>query len=267
MDKRLPQVDDAWTKKRKIGRQKVSKSISGRDVKNMESAWHFAREIGKPLNRFITFRPCDINVQTLKQRIGTWTKWRNRLAQFARDNNFEFTCLWTRESERKTGKNEHLHILMHVPAGRLKRFDALVKQWPGDPQEIDCRPSTYQTQITPSGKQKNVLTYVTKNSPQAAYTGRRFYQAGGPILGKRCGTSRNLSPQTRACANVRGILMRDLRLGAHARRIATCPPHKRTELLNRKMAKSPVILEEKIRRKIENKSDNSSKLAILRAAA
>jgi hypothetical protein len=156
-----------------------------------------------------------------------------------------------------------MHVLMHVPQRHIQRFDALIKKWPDDAQEIDCRPATYRTQTTTSGKQTNVMTYITKNSPQAAYGGKRLYQPGGPILGKRCDSSRNLSADERARAAVRGVLRRELRLPYRG---TSCPAHKRIEYLNQKTAKSAVIVEEKIPRKIENKSNNSSKLEISKAA-
>ncbi len=53
--------------------------------------------------------------------------WRNKSAQFARDNGFDFTCVWTRESERDTGLKEHMHVLMHVPCDQQRRFKTVVK--------------------------------------------------------------------------------------------------------------------------------------------
>jgi hypothetical protein len=201
-----------WTRKDKIGRRKVTRSLSLKQVKDIESGWHHARQIGMPFNRFITIRPRDINDQAPDRRILTWSGWRNKLAQFARDNDFDFTCLWTRESQRETGLNEHMHLLMHVPRPLLPRFDKVVKRWCNGTDEIDVRNCSYQTRSNTKGGQSNVITYITKNSPQAGRFLNRTIQLGGPIFGKRYGLSGNLTVRARARAEVRGGLRRDLRL-------------------------------------------------------
>jgi hypothetical protein len=206
-----------WTAKGKIGRRKVTKSLKISEVIDLQSAWHHANKIGCPLNRFITFRPADINDQSPDQRIETWTVWRNKLAQFARDNSFEFTCLWTRESQRNTGQNEHMHVLMHVPPRLKHRFDKVVRGWPDGSADIDVRPCSYRTKTNHKGGPSNVLTYVSKNSPQAGRFLDRVIQLGGPIFGKRYGLSRNLTARARSCAEVRGGLQRDLRLPSAVR--------------------------------------------------
>lgn len=229
-----------WTTKRRMGRRKVTKSIAARDVNQIEAAWHFARLVGMPLNRLITFCPRNIDSQMPEQRINTWTRWRNRLAQFARDNNFEFKCIWTRESQRGTGTNEHMHVLMHVPPKLLLKFDEVVRGWPDHPEEIDCRPASYRTKTTSSGKRTNVMTYVTKNSPQAAYTGTRIYQPGGPILGKRFGMSRNLAAPARSRAEVRNVLRREFRLPIAPSGVTACAPHKVRIPVSAKFRRKPL---------------------------
>ena len=201
-----------WTAKGRIGRRKVTRSLTLPQVKDLQSGWLHANTIGLPINRFVTFRPSDINEQNPEQRIQTWTMWRNKLAQFARDHGFDFTCLWTRESQRHTALNEHLHVLMHVPPHLHRRFDKVVRAWCNGSDEIDVRPCTYQTRQNGKGGHKNVLTYVTKNSPQAGRFLQRTIQLGGPIFGKRYGLSRNLTARARSRHEVRGGLRRELRL-------------------------------------------------------
>lgn len=212
-----------WTRKTKIGRRKVTRELRLPAVRDLNSAWHHARMIGHPVNRFITFRPDDINEQNPEQRIATWSAWRNKLAQFARDHRFDFTCLWTRESERHSGRNEHLHVLMHIPPALHRRFDDLVRSWCGHTDEIDVRRCSYQTRRNKKGGDESVLTYVSKNSPQAGrYLGRRI-QLGGPIFGKRYGLSRNLDARARARHEVTGGLRRDLGLASITGGDATPP--------------------------------------------
>ena len=201
-----------WTSKTKIGRRRVSRALKLTQVRELESAWHHARRLGQPMNKFITFRPQKINDQNPEQRIHTWTAWRNKLAQFARDHGFAFTCLWTRESERHSGRNEHMHVLMHVPPRLWRRFNKVVKGWCDGTEEIDVTPCDYRTRTNKKGGQENILTYVTKNSPQAGRFLGRTIQLGGPILGNRYGLSRNLTARARAQAEVAGVLRRDLGL-------------------------------------------------------
>lgn len=201
-----------WTRKTKIGRRKITRALGLPAVRDLTSAWHHARMIGRPANRFITFRPHDIDDQNPEQRITTWTMWRNKLAQFSRDHRFDFTCLWTRESERHTGRHEHLHVLMHVPRDLQRRFDNLVESWCGSTDEIDVRGCTYRTTRNQKGGEKSVLTYISKNSPQAGRYLNRTIQLGGPIFGKRYGLSTNLTARARARHEVVGGLRRDLGL-------------------------------------------------------
>lgn len=193
-----------WTKERKIGRQRVGRSILGRLVKAIDQAWMFARSIGLPLNRFLSVRIPGIDNVPPERRSALWSRYRNRLAQFARDNRFAFACVWSRESEPGSGNKEHMHVVMHVPPKLQDQFDAMIDRWSralddehgsgggSNSAAIDCRPSTYRTRRSSSGKKRNVITYITKNSPQAAWTKERSFQKGGPIVGKRCGMTRNL---------------------------------------------------------------------------
>lgn len=201
-----------WTKKTKIGRRSITRQLTLRQVTDLKSAWHHARTIGQPVNRFITFRPRDINDQDPDQRIKTWWGWRNKLAQFARDNGFDFTCLWTRESKRETARDEHLHVLMHVPPQFQKRFDKVVRAWCNGSDEIDVRGSTYRTRRNEKGGEESVLTYIAKNSPQAGRYLNHTIQYGGPIFGRRYGLSTNLTARARSRDEVHGRLRRDLRL-------------------------------------------------------
>lgn len=201
-----------WIRKTKIGRRRITRALGLPAVRDLTSAWHHARAIGQPVNRFITFRPHDIDDQNPEQRIVTWTTWRNRLAQFARDHGFDFTCLWTRESERHTGRHEHLHVLMHVPRDQQRRFDNLVGTWCDGTDEIDVRGCTYRITRNQKGGDKSVLSYISKNSPQAGRYLNRTIQLGGPIFGKRYGLSTNLTARARARHEVVGGLRRDLGL-------------------------------------------------------
>ncbi|MBK3664900.1 hypothetical protein JJE66_27190 [Bradyrhizobium diazoefficiens] len=249
-----------WTTKRRIGRRKVSRSIPGRAVRALEAAWHFSRAIAKPMNRFVTIRPSDIDECTPVERIEIWQRWRNRLAQFARDNGFPFTSIWTRESEPDTGRKEHLHLLMHVPRKRLAQFDELMAAWDGGTEQILNEPADYGTKVTDTGRYKNVFNYLTKNSPQAAYKRKRYFRSGGPILGKRFGTTANIGGKARAVAEVRGGLRRDLGLAPASAASTTYASHKRgISIYDGNSGKTPVFTTEMSPSKIPGNSNYPSK--------
>ncbi len=103
---------ETWTRKRKIGRLKESRSIPARTVSNLTNAWYFAAQgLGLNFNLFVTVRPKDIDSLTPRQRITRWEEIRNKIAQFARDHGYECVLIWARESDPGTGRNEHLHVL------------------------------------------------------------------------------------------------------------------------------------------------------------
>jgi hypothetical protein len=249
-----------WTTKRRIGKRKVSRSIPGKAVRELEAAWRFAKSIGQPMNRFVTIKPSGIDDHTPVGRIKIWQHWRNRLAQFARDNGFPFTSVWTRESEPDTGRKEHLHLLMHVPRKQLRQFDDLMDQWDGKTGQILNEPAGYDTRVTETGRHKNVFNYMTKNSPQAAYKRKRYFRSGGPILGKRFGTTANIAGKARAVAEVRGGLRRDLRLAPAPAGLTAYPSHKRgISIYDGNSGQVPVLTTEMRPLKIPDNSNYPSK--------
>lgn len=199
-----------WQRKRKIGRRKVSRSLSADVVANLTKAWYFAAQsLGLNCNILATVRPHDIDNLTPLERIALWHDILNKIAQFARDHDFECVHIWSRESDPDTGTNEHLHVLTHIPPKLIRRFRATASGWFARPAEIDIRPANYRIRRTPSGKQRSAIGYLTKNSPQAAYGRPREYRKGGPILGKRAGCSRNIDARARAAWEARRAIQRE----------------------------------------------------------
>jgi hypothetical protein len=193
-----------WTKKRKIGRLKVTRSIEAKTVWNLTAAWYFAAQtLGLNFNLFVTIRPADIDNLTPLERITYWQRILNKIAQFARDHGYECVLIWSRESDRGTGTNEHLHVLTHIPRGLRAAFERNAAGWYGDAVEIDTRPATYRVRWTRKGARRSAITYITKNSPKAAHGTDRDYRLGGPILGKRVGCSRNIDAAARASHQAR----------------------------------------------------------------
>ena len=189
---------ERWQRKRKIGRRKVSRSLPAKVVANLTEAWYFAARVGLNCNQFVTIRPLDSNGLTPPECQVRWQDILNKIAQFARDHDFEGVLIWSRESDPGTGANEHLHVLTHIPPKLIRRFRETASGWFAKAGEINIRHADYRIRWTASGKQRSAIGYITKNSPQAAHGTDRDYRKGGPILGKRVGCSRNIDATARA---------------------------------------------------------------------
>jgi hypothetical protein len=211
---RATETWEGWHRKRKIGRRKVSRSLSAAVVVNLTEAWYFASHIGLNCNLFVTVRPHDIDGLAPPERQERWQDVLNQIGQFARDHDFECIHIWSRESDPGTGTNEHLHILTHVPPRLVRRFKDNASGWFTRGAEIDIRRADYRTRWTASGKQRSAIGYLTKNSPQAAYGRPREYRKGGPILGKRAGCSRNIDASARAAWEARRVIRREFGIPA-----------------------------------------------------
>lgn len=201
---------DSWPKKRKIANRKVSKSLSTTLVGQMFDAWYFARdELKLPFNRFVTIRPQHINDLIPPERITLFEGYRNKIAQFARDNHFEHVNVWSRESARNTGEDEHLHLLTHIPGEFQATFDANGNGWFVEEDEIKIKPADYIQRLQRSGRRHSAITYLSKNAPAAARSRNFTYRLGGPILGKRAGWSRNIAPEVQAQAEARHLIRQE----------------------------------------------------------
>lgn len=178
------------TRKKKSPSKSTTKSIPAKVVKEIESSNDFARIIGLDLNQFVTIVHEDIDTLDPEAKKKRHEADLNRLKQYARDNNFDTAFVWSRESERQTGNREHLHVRIHIPPEFQNSFKRVVERWPAD---VDIRKASYTKRLLPSGKTKSDIGYLLKNSPQAAWGTSRMFQLGGPIVGKRCGCSRNIN--------------------------------------------------------------------------
>jgi hypothetical protein len=166
---------ECWQRRRKVGRKKVSRSLSEAVVSNLTEAWYFAAQaLGLDLNLFVTVRPADIDSFSPAERIQRWWWFREKVAQYARDHGFEGVQIWSRESDRGSGAGEHLHLLTHIPPDLVRHFTRTASGWLAeDRREIDLKRANYTTRWTPRGKARSMIGYITKNSPHAAFGTRR----------------------------------------------------------------------------------------------
>lgn len=164
----------------------------------MNAAWHHAARIRQPLNVLVSLRPLDIDTMDPVTRCKLFTSFRNKLGGYARSHHFAPTLIWSREANLD-GAGEHLHVLMHVPRRHQEHFeDTLVGWYPG-PAEMDIRTAHQRTTITENGKRYSAVGYISKQmTPQAWYKRGLERKKGGPIFGKRGGSTANLNWRARA---------------------------------------------------------------------
>jgi len=94
-------------------------------------------------------------------------------------------------SSRKWWADKELAAVLRAP-----RLFAV--GWHPGPAEIDISLANYQVRFTPDGKRLSVAGYIMKQMTHRAWFKRGLIRkAGGPILGKRGGCTRNIGWEAR----------------------------------------------------------------------
>ena len=189
-----------WPQRRRVGLRKVSRCIRLKStVAGMLDAASHAKRIGKPLNLFISIKPHAMDAMPGEERPRYWKSLISAIGQPLRNVGLSLTHLWSRESCRhwNDGRGEHLHLLIHVPNRSLRRkIEAYLRHRFKGIGELDIRTASMAAKRTSNGRYHNVVLYVLKNmSPNTAHGTNLSYTPGGPILGKRCGCSRDIQPK------------------------------------------------------------------------
>ena len=165
------------------------------------AATEMARSIGRPLNRHITVHWEAAGVADSGAAKAT-TAFLKYLREWLGGRT---AYVWARENG--DGKGSHLHILAHIPTGRRMngvRSRRWIERITGRPY----RPGTICTRrIAGSGDPAGpvyavnfgaALAYVLKGAaPDVAAALGIDHEPGGRIIGKRCGTSRNIDAKAR----------------------------------------------------------------------
>jgi hypothetical protein len=119
---------------------------------------------------------------------------RNKLGVYARQHGFPFVAAWTRECN-PDGTGEHVHVLMHVPPRHFADLEETVLRWHPEPGAAGVRHAHQNVVVTETGIRMSAIGYIAKQmTPQAWYKRGLNRKAGGPILGKRGGVTRNIGP-------------------------------------------------------------------------
>lgn len=186
-----------------------SYSLSVAHIRNLKAAERYANSIGLPFTRMISIHweaggvPLTGMAKATGRFIGLVTK------ALARHGS---STAWLWVHENGDGKGGHCHVLAHVPAALVPVLAGLQRGWlrriTGQPYRarvIHSKPIGGRLGLeigNPDLHSINLdaaLAYVLKGaSPRAAsHFGLTRMEPGGRIIGKRCGTSQNISAKAR----------------------------------------------------------------------
>jgi hypothetical protein len=189
-----------------MNRRKEHGPLTPPQCRALEHAWHQAAKDGFPLNVLLSIRPgnrtplehAELVAKTWNQ-LGVWSR------RHTRTNTFHAILV------RETIPVANFHVLMHVSgsANHTLLWHALTRWFPehGVPH---IERATQHRSVTPSGKIRSALGYITKErTHKAAWVAGRIlwqYRPGGrPVLGKRYRISANLRGSARKQTTSAGI--------------------------------------------------------------
>ena len=186
-----------------------SDALSVAHIANLEAAERHARAIGLPYTRMITIHWQAAGV-ALADMVKATGRFLDMLAKTLARHKSKTSWLWILENgERKGG---HCHLLVHVPAALVSIITRLQKGWlyritdnPYRARVIHSKPIGGRLGLETGNPELHAsnlvvaLGYVLKgaNAEAAAKFGLARLEAGGRIIGKRCGTSQNIGAKAR----------------------------------------------------------------------
>lgn len=186
-----------------------SHALTPTQIANLKAAERHARAIGLPFNRMVT-----IHWQAAGVALGDMVKATGRfldlLTKAMARHKSRTAWLWVLENgDRKGG---HCHLLVHVPAALVSILTRLQKGWlrritgkPYRARVIRSKPIGGRLGLERSHPELHAfnvavaLGYVLKGADAMAAEqfGLERLEAGGRIIGKRCGTSQNIGAKAR----------------------------------------------------------------------
>lgn len=206
----LPSVGNRGGALNRSDRESVS--LTKAQVANLTAAESHAKGVGLPLNRMITIHwetagvPLERMAKATGRFIDLFTK---ALAR----NGSKTAWIWVHEGGEDKGG--HCHLLAHVPAHLVPIISGLQKGWLRKISGNNYRASVIHSKpiggrlgLDVSNEElhainlERVVSYVLKgaDAEAASLFGLTKLEAGGLIVGKRCGTSQNIGAAARQTA-------------------------------------------------------------------
>lgn len=186
-----------------------SHALTAAQIANLEAAERHARAIGLPFTRMITIHWQAAGV-ALADMVKATGRFVDLLTKALARNKTKTAWLWTLENgDRKGG---HCHLLVHVPATLVSILTKLQKGWlrriTGNPYRarvIRSEPIGGRLGLETGNPELHAINltvalgYVLKgaNAAAAEQFNLARLEAGGRIIGKRCGTSQNIGAKAR----------------------------------------------------------------------
>ena len=186
-----------------------SHALSRTHVGNLIGAALYADAIGLPFTRMITvhWEAAGVTLDGMARATGRFI---DMLSKTLARHCSATAWLWVHENG--DGKGGHCHLLAHVPAALVGIVTRLQKRWlrtiTGNPYRarvIKSVPIGGRLGLEGSNpalhaiNRDAALSYVLKGADEATATafGLDRLEAGGRIIGKRCGTSQNIGAKAR----------------------------------------------------------------------
>lgn len=158
-----------------------------------------AAAIGRPLNTHVTLSLWLMNIghdtasavfRALRERhFQRWSRYAPRGQQSVR--NGPPTYAWVVEAPQGRA---HVHWMIHISPGNEERFSAALTNWVAKRTSATPIPAT-AIDIKPITHAEGLKLYLAKGlDPYLARLWRIRPEEAGIVMGRRCGTSRNLGP-------------------------------------------------------------------------
>lgn len=188
---------------------RMTRGLSAKQVGNLQAAVAHAALLGLPLNRMITvhWESGGINPARMVKATGRFldllTRWLARRGT---------RTAWVVVHENGSGRGAHAHILVHVPPSLVRALAGRQRAWlrricwrPYRDGVIHSRPvggllgAEQSNQPAFAANLAEALSYLTKGAmpSAAALCGLHRLDGGGPVIGRRCGTSQNIGAKAR----------------------------------------------------------------------
>jgi len=186
-----------------------SHALTTAHIANLKAAERHATAIGLPFTRMITIHWQAAGV-SLADMVKSTGRFLDLLKKALSRHKSKTAWLWTLENgDRKGG---HCHLLVHVPASLVSILTKLQKGWlrritgkPYRARVIRSEPIGGRLGLETGNPELHAINlavalgYVLKGADTVAAEqfGLARLEAGGRIIGKRCGTSQNIGAQAR----------------------------------------------------------------------
>ncbi|WP_373084900.1 hypothetical protein [Sneathiella sp.] len=189
---------------------RVSHALTAAQIVSLKAAESHAAAIGLPFTRMITmhWQAAGLPLEAMASATGRFT---DLMTKAMSRHGSRTTWLWVHENG--DNKGGHCHLLAHVPAEHVKRLSALQMGWlrriTGNAYRarvICSRPIGGRLGLEVGNPELHAVNlraafgYICKGASQSVLDTNgidRRHEPGGRIIGKRCGTSQNISAKAR----------------------------------------------------------------------